>query len=72
VLMKELVSERLNHRFNLELRFFVPYFAETDDPRRQYREKIQPYQATPEDPKFSEEVIRAVGAFGPFYTYLLG
>ncbi len=72
VLMKELVSERLNHRFNLELRFFVPYFTELDDPRRQYREKIQPYQAAPDDPRFSEEVIRVVSAFSPFYTYLLG
>ncbi|HZI93065.1 MAG TPA: hypothetical protein VFE84_02380 [Patescibacteria group bacterium] len=72
VLMKELVSERLNHRFNLELRFFAPYYTEPEDPRRQYREKIQPYQATPDQPRFTEELVRAVGAFTPLYTYLLG
>ena len=72
VLMKELVSERLNHRFNLELRFFAPYYAETEDPRRQYREKIQPYQATPDQPKFTEELVRAVTSFTPLFTYLMG
>ncbi|MFQ5700889.1 MAG: hypothetical protein ACE5HU_03495 [Acidobacteriota bacterium] len=72
VLMKELISERLHHRFNLEIRFFVPYFTEPDDPRRQYREKIKPYNATPDDPSFSDELIRVVGAFTPFYTYLMG
>ena len=72
VLMKELVSERLNHRFNLELRFFATYYTEPEDPRRQYREKIQAYTATPDQPKFTEEVIRAVSVFSPFYTYLLG
>lgn len=72
VMMKELVSERLNHRFNLELRFYAPYYTEPDDPRRQYREKISPYQATPDQPKFTEELIRAVNAFTPFFTYLLG
>lgn len=72
VLMKELVSERLNHRFNLELRFYAPYYAQPEDPRRQYREKIQPYQATPDQPRFTEELIRVVGAYSPLYTYLLG
>ncbi|HET9481333.1 MAG TPA: hypothetical protein VFP98_06205 [Candidatus Polarisedimenticolia bacterium] len=72
VLMKELVSERLNHRFNLELRFFAPYFTEPEDPRRQYREKIQPYQATPDQPRFTEEVIRVVNAYTPLFSYLLG
>ncbi|MGH9868877.1 MAG: hypothetical protein ACREAA_12020 [Candidatus Polarisedimenticolia bacterium] len=72
VLMKELMSERLNHRFNLELRFVAPYYTELEDPRRQYREKIQPYQATPDQSKFSEELIRVVNGFSPLYTYLLG
>jgi len=72
VLMKELISERLNHRFNLEIRFFVPYFTEPDDPRRQYREKLQPYPATPDQPEFTDEFARVAGVFTPFYTYLLG
>lgn len=72
VLMKELMSERLNHRFNLELRFFAPYYTEVEDPRRQYREKIKPYPATPDQPKFSEELTRVVNAFTPFFSYLLG
>ena len=72
VLMKELVSERLNHRFNLELRFFAPYYTEPEDPRRQYREKIKPYGATPDQAKFTEELSRAVSCFSPFYSYLLG
>ena len=72
VLMKELVSERLNHRFNLELRFFAPYYTEPEDPRRQYREKIQPYQVTPDQPRFTEELVRAVTAFNPLFTYLMG
>ncbi|HKY34164.1 MAG TPA: hypothetical protein VJV23_16665 [Candidatus Polarisedimenticolia bacterium] len=72
VLMKELVSERLNHRFNLEIRFFIPYYTEPEDPRRQYREKIQPYQAGPDQPKFTEELIRVVNVYTPLYTYLLG
>ena len=72
VLMKELMSERLHHRFNLELRFFAPYYTEPEDPRRQYREKIQPYQATPDQPRFTEELIRVVNVYTPFYAYLLG
>ncbi len=72
VLMKELMSERLNHRFNMELRFFAPYYTEQGDPRRQYREKVQPYALPPDQPRFTEEVIRVVGAFSPLYTYLMG
>lgn len=73
VLMKELVSERLHHRFNLEIRFFAPYFMEPGDPRRQYREKIQTQPAVQADqPEFTEELIRAVNVFTPLYTYLLG
>lgn len=72
VLMKELVSERLTHRFNLEIRFFAPFYTEPEDPRRQYREKVKPYEIPPGDPRFSEEVIRVINAFTPFYTYLLG
>ena len=72
VLLKELVSERLNHRFNLEVQFYVPYFIEADDPRRQYRDKIAPYLATPDTPGFIDEVVRAVQVFGPFFIYLLG
>jgi hypothetical protein len=72
VLMKELISERLHHRFNLEVRLFAPWYVEPADPRRQYREKIQPYAATPDQPKYSEELSRAVAAFAPLYTYLMG
>lgn len=72
VLMKELISERMHHRFNLEIRFFVPYFLEPEDSRRVYREKIKPYDVPPEDPGFTEEVVRVINAFTPFYTYLLG
>ncbi len=72
VLMKELVSERLNHRFNLEIQFYVPFFTEPDDPRRQYRDKIAPYLNTPDQAEFLEEAVRVVQTFGPFYTYLLG
>lgn len=72
VLMKELVTERLNHRFNLEVQFYVPYFGEAEDPRRQYREKIAPYIATPEQPGFLDEVVRVIQTFGPFFTYLMG
>ncbi len=72
VLMKELVSERLNHRFNLEVQFYVPYFAETDDSRRVYRDKIAPYLYTPEQPEFLEETVRVVQTFSPFFTYMLG
>ncbi|HET6372910.1 MAG TPA: hypothetical protein VFG76_06365 [Candidatus Polarisedimenticolia bacterium] len=72
VLMKELVSERLNHRFNCEVRFFAPYYTEPTDPRRQYREKIQPYLSTPDQSRFSEELTRAIHAFAPLFTYLMG
>ncbi len=72
VLMKELISERLHHRFNLEIRLFAPYFTEPSDPRRQYREKIQPATPATDQPQFSEELIRAVNAFTPFYAYLMG
>jgi hypothetical protein len=72
VLLKELVSERLNHRFNLEVQFYVPYFIEADDPRRQYREKIGPYLSTPDQPAFLDEVVRVVQTFGPFFTYMMG
>lgn len=72
VLMKELVSERLNHRFNLEIQFYVPFFTEEDDPRRQYRDKIAPYLGTPEQEDFVEETVRLVQTFGPFFNYMLG
>ncbi len=72
VLMKELVSERMHHRFNLEIRFYVPYFIEPEDPRRQYREKIRPYNAAPDSQAFTEELVRVVNVFTPLYTYLLG
>ena len=72
VLMKELVSERLQHRFNLEIRFYVPYFTEPEDPRRQYREKIKAYPAAPDSQAFTEELVRVVNVFTPLYTYLLG
>ena len=72
VLMKELMSERLNHRFNLDIRIFAPWFTDPADPRRQYREKIQPYQAAPDQPRFTEELIRGVTAYSRLYTYLLG
>lgn len=72
VLMKELVSERLNHRFNLEVQFFVPYFNEAEDPRRVYRDKIAPYLYTPEQPEFLEETVRVVQTFAPFFSYMLG
>ncbi len=72
VLMKELISERLHHRFNLDIRFFAPWYVEASDPRRQYREKLHPYEATPDQPKFSEELTRAVTAYAPLFTYLMG
>ena len=72
VLLKELVSERLNHRFNLEVQFYVPYFIEADDPRRQYREKIAPYLSGPDQPEFLDEAVRVIQTFGPFFTYLMG
>lgn len=72
VLMKELMSERLHHRFNLEIRLFVPYYTEPGDPRRQYREKIKPYAATPESGAFTEELIRVVNVYTPIYSFLLG
>jgi hypothetical protein len=72
VLMKELISERLNHRFNLEVQFFVPYFLEEDDPLRVYRDKIAPYLYAPEQPEFLEETVRVVQTFAPFFTYMMG
>ncbi len=72
VLMKELVSERLQHRFNLEVQFYVPYFVEADDARRVYRDKIAPYLYNPEQPEFLEETVRVVQTFAPFFTYMLG
>ncbi|HXI02453.1 MAG TPA: hypothetical protein VNI57_04685 [Candidatus Saccharimonadales bacterium] len=72
VLMKELISERMNHRFNLEVQFYVPYFTDPEDPRRVYRDKIAPYLYAPEQPDFLEETVRLIQTFGPFFAYLLG
>ena len=72
ILMKELVTERLNHRFNLEVQFYVPYFMEAEDPRRQYREKLSPYISSPEQPDFIDEAVRVIQTYGPFFTYMMG
>lgn len=72
VMMKELVSERLIHRFNLEVQFFVPFFLEPDDPRRVYRDKIAPYLSTPDQPEFVDEAVRIFHTFTPFFTYMMG
>lgn len=72
VLMKELVSERLNHRFNLEVQFYVPFFLEPDDPRRVYRDKIAPYLSTPDQPEFVDEAVRIYQTFTPFFAYMMG
>ena len=49
-----------------------PDCAEPGDPRRQYREKIKPYAATPESGAFTEELIRVVNVYTPIYGFLLG
>jgi hypothetical protein len=72
VLMKELVSERMNHRFNLEIQFYVPFFLEPDDPRGAYREKISPYLATPDQPEFVEESVRIFQTYAPLFSYMMG